>query len=82
MHFMRLSKFEKKTRVGCSNEVLLITRARDWLHRAGIEETVFNEIFLDVNADHLTECNEPWGGKAVDIFELDRLQPLTFQRAW
>ena len=81
-HLVRLSKFEKKTRGGCSNKVLLITRARDWLHCAGIEEAVFNEILVDVNANHLTECNEPRGGIAVDILELDRLQPRTFQRAW
>ena len=82
MHLVRFSKFEKKARVGCSNEVFLITPARDWLHCAGIEEAVFNEILVDVNANNLTKCNEPWGGIAVDIFELDRLQPLAFQRAW
>src|ERR1700722_18783101 len=81
-HLVRLGKFEKKARVGCRNEVLLITRARDWLHCAGIEAAVFDEILVDVNANDLTECNEPWGGIAVDIFELDRLQPLAFQRAW
>ena len=81
-HLVRFSKFEKKARGGCSNEVFLITRARDWFHCAGIEEAVYNEILVDVNANHLTECNEPWGGVAVDIFELDRLQPLAFQRAW
>jgi hypothetical protein len=81
-HLVRFGKFEKKARVGCSNEVFLITRARDWLHCAGIEEAVFNETLVDVNANHLTECNEPWSGIAVDIFELDSLQPLTFQRAW
>src|SRR5580704_1564795 len=81
-HLVRLGKFEKKARVGCRDKVLLITRARDRLHCAGIEEAVLNETLVDVNADHLTEGNEPWGGIAVDILELDRLQPLAFQRAW
>jgi len=45
----------KENLVSGRDEIVVIAGARDRAHRGGVQESVLNEAFVDVNANDLTE---------------------------
>ena len=78
IHSNTVAKIDEKARVLGCYEILLITRSGDRLYRGCIEETVLDEMLVDMNANDLTEGDESRCGFTVNILEPNSLQPPAF----
>jgi hypothetical protein len=67
LHLANLTELNEKARVLSGDEILLIASTRDRFHRCGVEQPVFDEALVNMNADDLTERDESRSGIAVNV---------------
>jgi len=65
--FIVFGELHDKPCSGSSNEIVLIARTGNWLHRRGIEQAVSDEAFVNMNTDHLAESYKAWRRSIVQV---------------
>ncbi len=63
----RFSKFYEKAVFGGRDEIFMVPGTRDRLHRSRIEQAIFDEALINVDANDLTKGNETRGGISMDV---------------
>src|SRR5436305_2036572 len=63
------------------HRVVVVTAARDRLHRRRVEQSVADVALVDMHPDDLPEYDPAVDRAAFDVLHFDGLQPLAFERA-
>src|SRR5580704_636339 len=71
----------RKSRLGRSDEILVIACSRDRIHCCRVQQAVLNEALVDMDADHLAKDDVRMGRVSVGVIEPHCLQPFAFHRA-